>query len=692
MSSKKLQKNLSTRSIFAFGIAGMVASGLFLLPGLVYGKVGGWAHWVYIASGILIIPTLFSKAELATAMPRSGGAYYVLDRSLGPAVGTVAGLGTWLSLIFKSSFDLIGLGAYILLFLVFPIKPVAIGLCIGFGILSLTSTKGVSRMQEIMVALLLVGIGYFLATGVFNLDHNTVPMEQAWSTTAFLESIGLVYVSFASLIKILSMAEEVKDQERSIPLGMFSSVLVTMVIYIVGMVIIMKFVPSDTLAGTLTPMADAAGNLFGETGIIIFSALAFLAFSASANAGLTAATRYPFALSRDRLFPDIFSKLSRFNTPTYSIISTVLLMILFVLVLSPEGVAKMASTFILIIFGMLNLAVIVMRESQISAYDPGFKSPVYPWMQIFGLTTSIVLIPYLGLVPRMAAGILIGIGLMWYFLYGKDRRQSSSALIHLFSNLGQPVDAEMEQALRQNLRERGLKSNDSLDDVLYRAPIIKHKPHTDYHDILTEVADLLSERLERSANEIKEALIKADEQGKTPASNHIALPHVYLEGINHHEVAIIQSPSGVYINSEADPIYGMFILVGPYDNQRQHLRLLAEIANRADQIDFEGEWREWNTTRIRHELLEADHVKEITVSHPHLQDQPIDHLWVHNDCLIAFIQRNGKMLIPHGGVTLNQGDHLILIGSEEGLEETADWFEHPQFDLTPRPPEQQKVS
>jgi len=73
--------------VFAFGIAGMLASGLFLLPGLIYSKVGSSILLVYLAAGICILPTVFSKVELATAMPRSGGAYYVIDRSLGPAHG-----------------------------------------------------------------------------------------------------------------------------------------------------------------------------------------------------------------------------------------------------------------------------------------------------------------------------------------------------------------------------------------------------------------------------------------------------------------------------------------------------------------------------------------------------------------------------------------------------------------------------
>jgi len=691
MESKKLHKTLSTRSIFAFGIAGMVASGLFLLPGLIFGKVGSWAHWVYIAAGVLIIPTLFSKAELATAMPRSGGAYYVLDRSLGPAIGTVAGLGTWFSLIFKSSFDLIGLGAYILLFLVFPIKPVAIGLCIGFGLLSLFSTKGVGRMQEIMVAVVLVGVGYFLATGVFNLDHDTVPMQQTMNMTAFLESIGLVYVSFASLIKILSMAEEVNDQEKSIPVGMFAAVFVTMIIYITGMIIIMMWLPANVLEGTLTPVADVAGHWFGETGVILFSIVAFLAFSASANAGLTAASRYPFALSRDSLFPDFFSRLSRFHTPVYSIIATVLLMILFVLVLSPEGVAKLASTFILIIFGLLNVAVIAMRESRILAYDPGFKSPAYPWMQVLGIITSVILIPFLGLMSRLAAGALIGLGLLWYFLYGKERRQNSSALLHLLATWGQPIDVEIDMLLRQTLRERGLKSHDSLDDILYRATILQHEPGTSYDKLILETAGQFSKRLGISEEIISDALRKANEQGNTPCSNHIALPHAYIPGIQHHEVAIIQSPGGMKFNSHADPIYAVFILVGPDDSPRQHLRLLAEIANRADQIDIEGEWREWNISRIKQEFIQSDHVKKLKLRHPRLQDQPVNNLWIHPDCLIALIERDEKMLIPHGSTKVRLNDKLVLIGSASGVNQTVEWLNEPVFEITPKPPRDLQV-
>ncbi|MCF7803537.1 MAG: amino acid permease [Candidatus Marinimicrobia bacterium] len=690
MAQTSLEKHFTARSIFAFGVAGMLASGIFLLPGLIYSKVGSTAGWVYLVAGLFIIPTLLSKAELATAMPRAGGAYYVLDRSMGPAVGTVAGLGTWLSLVFKSSFDLIGLGAYLLLFLTLPIKPVAIGLCIGFAILSIVGTKHVGRLQEVMVAIILAGLAYFIATGLFNLDHGAITAKTTWSTTAFLEAVGLVYVSFASLTKIISMAEEVEDLDKNIPMGMFTALAVTVALYLVGMFLILQIVPGSVLDTTLTPVADAAGQYLGNWGVIGLSAAAVLAFSASANAGLTAASRYPLALSRDGLAPKWFGKLGRFQTPTPAIILTVGVMILFILLLNPEGVAKLASAFLLVIFGMLNLAVIIMRESNIQSYDPGFRSPGYPWMQVSGIAVSVVLIPYLGMVPRIAAGGLVGVGLLWYFLYGKEKAKRSSALVHIFSQLGEDTETKVDEYLRQALRERGLREEDSLDDVIYRTLIFRHKSGNDYHETLNQVAQLFSERVEVPAETIFQALRDADDKGFTPSANHMALPHAYLPDLKSHELAVVQSSEGLKLGPDDEPVYALFVLISPTDTARQHLRLLAEIANRADGIDFTGEWRQWSRQSIQEHFLHSETIDEITVGQSLLPNHTIGQLWIHKDCLIPFIVRNGELIIPHGNTIVQKGDTITLIGTQTGVQQTMDWLKDPVFDVNPKPPENER--
>lgn len=98
-----LKKELTLFDVYAISTGAMFSSGFFLLPGLAAAQAGPAVVLAYLLASFFILPAMFSVAELSTAMPRAGGAYYFLDRALGPIVGTVGGLGTWLALVLKSA-------------------------------------------------------------------------------------------------------------------------------------------------------------------------------------------------------------------------------------------------------------------------------------------------------------------------------------------------------------------------------------------------------------------------------------------------------------------------------------------------------------------------------------------------------------------------------------------------------------
>ena len=110
---KTLERRLGLGSVIAISIAAMLGSGLFVLPGIAVGYTGPSVWLAYLAAGLCVLPAALSKAELATAMPESGGTYVYIDRTFGPLAGTIAGLGLWLSLLLKSAFALVGFGAYL---------------------------------------------------------------------------------------------------------------------------------------------------------------------------------------------------------------------------------------------------------------------------------------------------------------------------------------------------------------------------------------------------------------------------------------------------------------------------------------------------------------------------------------------------------------------------------------------------
>ena len=131
---KRLTRQLSLLDVFCIAAGAMISSGLFVLPGLIYAKTGPAVILAYILAGIFVLPALFTKAELATAMPKAGGGYFFVERSMGSVAGVIGGFAEWFSLSIKSAFALVGIGAFAILInpnlTLWQIKLIAAGFCI----------------------------------------------------------------------------------------------------------------------------------------------------------------------------------------------------------------------------------------------------------------------------------------------------------------------------------------------------------------------------------------------------------------------------------------------------------------------------------------------------------------------------------------------------------------------------------
>lgn len=166
-----------------------------------------------------------------------------------------------------------------------------------------------------------------------------------------------------------SVAEEVEDPDRNIPLGMALSLAVATAFYVLGVLVMVAALDPGELRADLTPAATAAQAFFdwlpGSVGVILIVIAAIAAFASTGNAGIMSASRYLFAMGRDHLVSPRFAVLGRFRTPGLALAVTAAVMILTLLVLDVMAVAKLASAFQLLVFAFINLAVVVLRESRI---------------------------------------------------------------------------------------------------------------------------------------------------------------------------------------------------------------------------------------------------------------------------------------------------------------------------------------
>jgi len=416
----------------------MVGAGIFILPGLAISEAGGTgAILAYLLAAAVGLTAALSIVELAVAMPRAGGTYYFLSRSMGPIAGSMAGLGSAGALMLKGSFALIGFALYLSAFVELSFAGVAVTLnpvivalvmCAFLTVVNTLGTRHAGTIQRYTVAIVVSILALLAVAGLFEASIGGQPSPRDKGLGTVLSTSGLVYISFIGIQHSAAMAGEVKDPEKNLPRGIISGMLLVTTLYVVVVYGVARIVKGD-LSENFTPVADMAGVMFGTPGFIILTGVGMLATLSMANAAILASSRYPFAMAADKLMVGWFAVVhTRFQTPHRAILTIGVIMLLMIVTLDVHNLAAMASVFNLILSALLNVAVIIMRRSRPLWYQPKFKSPGYPVVQFLGIGGCILLIFQLGLAAQFVAVLFVLAGAAWYYFYA-HRRTALKGLI-----------------------------------------------------------------------------------------------------------------------------------------------------------------------------------------------------------------------------------------------------------------------
>lgn len=430
MATAGLQRHLGLPAVLAVSIGAMIGSGIFVLPGLAIEVAGPGAILAYFLAGVVVVPAALSKSEMSTAMPTAGGAYVFIDRAMGPLMGTVAGVGVWFALVFKSAFALVGLGGYLVYFLDVPVRAVGVILGLALILINAVGVKQSGRFQTVVVAGVLAVLTYFVVAGLGNIEASSFEPVLPEGFDGLFAATGLVFVSYAGVTKVASVAEEVRDPGRNLPRGILGSMGIMLLLYPAIVWVVVGAGPAEGLGKDPAPIATTAEQFMGGAGVALISATAVLALISMANAGLLSSSRYPLAMARERLAPRVLAGVhTRSRTPVPSIVLTGAVMLALIALVPLVELAKLASAFQLLVFSMINVSVVAFRESNPAWYRPVFRSPLYPWVQVFGIGAAVALLTQLGTVSMVGALAIVVGGVVWYRWFGRSRASHESAAL-----------------------------------------------------------------------------------------------------------------------------------------------------------------------------------------------------------------------------------------------------------------------
>jgi basic amino acid/polyamine antiporter, APA family len=457
-SEHQLRKDLSAWDLTVFGIGVIIGTGIFVLTGIAAAtKAGPAVSLSFVLAGVACALAALCYAEFASTVPVAGSAYTFSYASLGELVAWIIGWDLVLEFTLGSAAVAVGWAQYFAS--VFPIPESisgegSVNLAAGAIVLLLTAVMIVgvklsSRFNAVMVAIKLAVVLLFIGAGAVKIATsnwspfipppaeaptaaNAVetgapliqvlfgiePLAYGWLGIGF--GAAIVFFAFIGFDVVATTAEETRNPQRDMPIGILGSLAICTLLYVVVSLVLTGIVRYTEL-NSAAPMADAL-KAVGYDWIASLVSLGALA-------GLTTVililmmgqSRVLFAMSRDRLLPGGLSAVHpRFGTPWVISLITGVVVALIATFVPLSTLADMVNIGTLFAFVLVSIGVIVLRRTQ-PDLPRAFRTPAVPLIPILAVISCVFLMLNLGTLTWWRFLVWMALGFVVYFLYGNRR-------------------------------------------------------------------------------------------------------------------------------------------------------------------------------------------------------------------------------------------------------------------------------
>jgi APA family basic amino acid/polyamine antiporter len=479
--SERLKRTLGPVQLTSLGIGAIIGAGIFSTVGTAAagGPDHLGAGPAIVLSFVLVaIACGFSAlcyAEFAAMVPVSGSAYTYAYATLGElvawiigwdliieyAIGNVAvaiswsgyfqellrGFGiefpSWLGIDYRSAVqavrqlseaqatnvDLTTLGVSVhRAASALDVAPVVAGIPIVFNLpafvivmlVTWVLVRGISEsawLNTSMVVLKLAIIGFFLAVGAFYVkpDNWTPFAPNGW--VGISSAAAIIFFAYIGFDAISTAAEETRNPQRDMPIGMIASLVVCTLIYIGVAIVLTGLLPWNQLA-TAEPLATAFSASGLNWAAAVISLGAVFATTSVLVVFQLGQPRIFFSMARDGLLPGWAAKVHpKYRTPHITTIVTGIAVATFGALANINEVVELTNIGTLFAFVLVAAGILILRSTDPARHRP-FRTPLVPFVPIAAIVSCGYLMFQLPLVTWIRFGIWLAIGLIFYFLYG----------------------------------------------------------------------------------------------------------------------------------------------------------------------------------------------------------------------------------------------------------------------------------
>ncbi len=404
-----LQRRIGLWSAIAVVIGSTIGSGIFRSPAGIADKLPGPLPMlsVWVMGGIFALCGALTLAEVASALPQTGGIYVFVRDGWGRLPAFLLGWGQ-LVMIRAASLGAIAITFSEYLHRVLGIDPVApehmmqvrvgaaiailltgtfniLGVRLGSAVTNLTTVAKYGGLSFIILVAFVIGWpktgGYFTPA---------IPAGSI-TTTAFGLALVSTLWAFDGWADLSYAAGEVKDPQRTLPRALIGGTLMVIAIYLLANVAYLAVMPIEEIRTSKLVAADVAQRLIGPAGVAFVAVTVMLSTFGTLNASLFTTPRIFFAMASDKLFFTTIARVHpRFGTPWLAIALTASLGAVFVLTRTFEQLADAFVTAFLPFYALAVAAIFRLRRRP--DYTPSFRVPLYPVVPLLFVVSVIYLL------------------------------------------------------------------------------------------------------------------------------------------------------------------------------------------------------------------------------------------------------------------------------------------------------------
>jgi len=433
VSEKRLKKSITFAEAIALVIGMIIGSGIFLKPGIVFNNAGspimGILAWV--AGGVVTLASALTVAEIASAIPKTGGLYTYLEELYGEVWGFLLGwVQTVISYPASGAALAIAFATYSTYFV--PMndlqqKLLAAGALILVIIMNIISTKFGGVIQTLSTIGKLIPIAAII---IFGLINGTAHDFRATVVTTAGAGFGAAVLgtlwAYDGWIGVTNMAGELKNPSKDLPRSIILGVVSVIFVYVLVNAALLNVLPMEAIVSSARPASDAAIQLFGSSGAVFITAGIVVSVFGAMNGYLMTGARVPLAMGERNQLP--FSGLirtvhPRFGTPTNALILECILAVLYIFSGTFNTLTDLL-VFVLWIFFVMGVYGVFRLRAKVPIGNIPYKVPLYPIVPIIGIVGGIYIL--FSTIVSTPANSFVGIGItvaglpVYYYLKRKS--------------------------------------------------------------------------------------------------------------------------------------------------------------------------------------------------------------------------------------------------------------------------------